>query len=67
MFIEPAKFVEAVKLVKTNSVDGGDVILDGRIWAEGTGIDLDPEPIPVDERCKAATSSSTPNTFPWKG
>ncbi|KAF9782603.1 hypothetical protein BJ322DRAFT_162538 [Thelephora terrestris] len=43
------KLVEAVKLVNTDSVDDGNGIPDGRIWAEGTGIDLDAEPIPVDE------------------
>ena len=42
------KLVEAVKLVDTNSVDG-DGVPDGRIWAEGTGIDLDAEPITADE------------------
>ena len=43
------KLVEAVKLVNTDSVDDGNGVPDGRIWAEGTGIDLDAEPIPVDE------------------
>jgi len=43
------KLVEAVKLVNTDSVDDGNGIPDGRIWAEGTGIDLDAEPAPVDE------------------
>ena len=44
-----AKLVEAVKLVNTDSADDGNGIPDGRIWAEGTGIDLDDESIPVDE------------------
>ena len=43
------KLVEAVKLVNTDSVDDAHGVPDGRIWAEGTGIDLDAEPIPVDE------------------
>jgi len=43
------KLVEAVKLVNTDSVSDGNGIPDGRIWAEGTGIDLDAEPAPVDE------------------
>ena len=43
------KLVEAVKLVNTDSVDDGSGVPDGRIWAEGTGIDLEAEPIPVDE------------------
>lgn len=43
------KLVEAVKLVNTDSVDDGNGVPDGRIWAEGTGIDLEAEPIPVDE------------------
>ena len=43
------KLVEAVKLVDTRSVDDGNGVPDGRIWAEGTGIDLDAEPIPVDK------------------
>lgn len=43
------KLVEAVKLVNTDSVDEGNSVPDGRIWAEGTGIDLDAEPVPVDE------------------
>ena len=43
------KLVEAVKLVNTDSVDVGNGVPDGRIWAEGTGIDLDAEPIPADE------------------
>jgi len=43
------KLVEAVKLVNTESVDDGNGVPDGRIWAEGTGIDLEAEPIPVDE------------------
>lgn len=43
------KLVEAVKSVNTDSVDDGYGVPDGRIWAEGTGIDLDAEPIPVDE------------------
>ena len=43
------KLVEAVKLINTDSVGDGNGIPDGRIWAEGTGIDLDAEPIPVDE------------------
>ena len=43
------KLVEAVKLVNTDSVDGGSGVPDGRIWAEGTGIDLEAEPIHVDE------------------
>jgi hypothetical protein len=42
------KLVEAVKLVNTDSVCDENGIPDGRIWAEGTGIDLDAEPIPVD-------------------
>jgi hypothetical protein len=43
------KLVEAVRLVNTESVDDGNGVPDGRIWAEGTGIDLEAEPIPVDE------------------
>jgi len=43
------KLVEAVKLVDTDSVGDKNGIPDGRIWAEGTGIDLDAEPIPADE------------------
>jgi hypothetical protein len=43
------KLVEAVKLVNTDSVDDGNGVPDGRIWAEGTGIDLDAEPTPTDE------------------
>ena len=43
------KLVEAVKLVNTDSVDNGNGIPDGRVWAEWAGIDLDAEPIPVDE------------------
>jgi len=43
------KLVEAVKLVNTDSVDDGNGIPDGRIWAEGTGIDLDAEPTPAEE------------------
>ena len=43
------KLVEAVKLVNTDSVNDGNGIPDGRIWAEGTGIDLDAEPFPMDE------------------
>ena len=43
------KLVEAVKLVNTESVGDENGIPDGRIWAEGTGIDLEAEPIPVDE------------------
>ena len=43
------KLVEAVKLVNTDSVDDGNGVPDGRIWAEGTGIDLDVEPTPADE------------------
>jgi len=43
------KLVEAVKLVDTESVRDENGIPDGRIWAEGTGIDLDAKPIPVDE------------------
>ena len=43
------KLVEAVKLVNTDSVGDGNGIPDGRVWAEGTGIDLDAEPITVDE------------------
>ena len=42
------KLVEAVRLVNADSVGDGNKIPDGRIWAEGTGIDLDAEPIPVD-------------------
>ena len=47
---ELVKLVEAVKLVNTDSVDGGDGIPDGRIWAEGTGINLDAEPILANEK-----------------
>ena len=43
------KLVEAVKIVNTDSVGDENSIPDGRIWAEGTGIDLDAEPVPVDE------------------
>ena len=43
------KLVEAVKLVNTDSVDDRNGVPDGRIWAEGTGIDLDAEPTPADE------------------
>jgi len=43
------KLVEAVKLVNTDSVDDGNGIPDGRIWAEGAGIDLDAEPVLADE------------------
>ena len=43
------KLVEAVKLVNTDSVGDGNGVPDGRIWAEGTGIDLDAEPTPTDE------------------
>ena len=43
------KLVEAVKLVNTDSVDDGNGVPDGRIWAEGTGIDLDAELSPMDE------------------
>ncbi|KAF9647052.1 hypothetical protein BDM02DRAFT_3117669 [Thelephora ganbajun] len=43
------KLVEAVKLVNTDSVDDWNSVPDGRIWAEGTGIDLNAEPILVDE------------------
>ena len=43
------KLVEAVKLVNTDSVDDGNGVPDGRIWAEGIGIDLDAEPTPADE------------------
>ena len=43
------KLVEAVKLVDTKSVGNTNDIPDGRIWAEGTGIDLEAEPIPVDK------------------
>lgn len=43
------KLVEVVKFVNTNSVDDGNGVPDGRIWAEGTGIDLNAEPIPADE------------------
>ena len=43
------KLVEAVKLVNTESVGDENNVPDGRIWAEGTGIDLDAESAPVDE------------------
>lgn len=43
------KLVEAVRLVDTEPISDGDGVPDGRIWAEGTGIDLDAEPIPADE------------------
>ena len=43
------KLVEAVKLVNTDSVDDGNGVPDGRIWAEGVGIDLDAEPVIPDE------------------
>ena len=42
------KLVEAVKLVGTESVGDKNDIPDGRIWAEGIGIGLDTESIPVD-------------------
>ena len=41
------KLVEAVKLVNTDSVDDGNGVPDGRIWAQA--IDLNAKPIPVDE------------------
>jgi hypothetical protein len=44
------KLVEAVKLINTDSVDDGSGVPDGRIWAEGTGIDLEAKPIPTDEK-----------------
>ena len=43
------KLVEAVKFVNTKSVSDENSVPDGRIWAEGTGIGLDAEPIPADE------------------
>ena len=43
------KLVEAVKLVNTDSVDDGNGVPDGRIWASGMGIDLDAESTPADE------------------
>ena len=43
------KLVEAVKLVNTESIGDENSVPDGRIWAEGTGIDLDAESTPVDE------------------
>ena len=43
------KLVEAVKLVDTDSVGDENGVPDGRIWAEGTGINLDAEPIPAME------------------
>ena len=42
------KLVEAIKLVGTESVGDENDIPDGRIWAEGIGIGLDAESIPVD-------------------
>jgi len=46
---DPVKLVEAVKLVNTDSVDDGKGVPDGRIRAEGAGIDLDGEPVLADE------------------
>ena len=43
------KLVEAVKLVDTDSPGDENGVPDGRIWAEGTGINLDAEPIPAME------------------
>ena len=43
------KLVGAVKLADVDSVDDAHGVPDGRIWAEGTSIDLGVEPIPVDE------------------
>ena len=43
------KLVEAVKLINADSVGDGNGVPDGRIWAEGAGIDLDAEPTPTDE------------------
>ena len=43
------KLVEAVKLVNTESVADENSVPDGRIWADGTGIDLEAEPVPADE------------------
>ena len=43
------KFIEAVQLVNTDSVDDAHRFPDGGIWAEGTGIDLNAELIPVDK------------------
>ena len=43
------KLVEAVKLVNTETVGDENNIPDGRIWAEGTGVDLDAEPITADK------------------
>ena len=47
---ELVKLIEAVKLINTNSLGGGDGIPNGRIWVEGTGIDPDAEPTPVDKK-----------------
>ena len=43
------KLVEAVKLVNTESVSDEHSVPDGRIWAEGTGIDLNAKPVPIDD------------------
>ena len=62
------KLVEAVKLVDTKSVGNTNDIPDGRIWAEGTGIDLNAEPIPGTRiRFRAVVSSSAPRMSPQKG
>lgn len=44
------RLVEAVKLVDTSEVgDADDVgVPDGRLWAEGTGIELDESPQPTE-------------------
>ncbi|KAG9095053.1 hypothetical protein FS749_011191 [Ceratobasidium sp. UAMH 11750] len=47
---ELLRLVEAVKLVDTSTLSGGEDIPDSRIWAEGRGIDLDgPEARHLDE------------------
>ena len=43
------KLVEAVKLVDTDSIGDENGVLDGRIWAKGTSIDLDAESTPAME------------------
>ena len=62
------KLVEAVRFVDTDSVCDENDVPDGRIWAEGTGIDLNAEPIPGTRmRFRAVVSSSAPRMSPQKG